>query len=441
MKSLRSKLTTGLLLSLLIIFSVLWLLVSSTIQWLAEDYIASRLSHDNETLLSAISFNSDNKLQLDSDRIDSIYSRPFSGHYFSVRHNNEHLRSRSLWDQQLPILSTNIGQHQIDIIPGPQDQSLLIISQSYQKQGQTISIAVAEDLSPLHRDIRHFQIRFAVVTVGMLILLIIVQLYILKSSLKPLRELQQDLRQLEQGNINKLDKPVPTELTPLVDEINHLLSIMQQRLQRSRNALGDLAHAIKKPLTVIQQLANHDHSEHSETLQQQSQDIQQLTQHILKRAQLAGQGPVLATFRFDKDLPALINTLTTMYAQKKISIQPTINNAIDCNIDREDMLELLGNLLDNACKWAKQQVSITVSQNTRLNISIEDDGPGVAAEKITLLAQRGVRLDEAIDGHGLGLAIAADIINNYNGTFEFSKSDQLGGFKVNVQIPLTKKPA
>ena len=436
MKSLRSKLTTGLLLSLLIIFSVLWLLVSSAIQWLAEDYIASRLNHDSETLLTALSFNSDNKLQLNDDRIDRIYSRPFSGHYYSIRHNNEQLRSRSLWDQQLPIHSTNIGQLNVETLPGPQDQSLLLISQSYQKQDQLISISVAEDLSPLHRDIRQFQTRFALITAAMLILLIIVQLYILTSSLKPLGELQQDLRQLEQGNIDHLDKAVPSELSPLVDEINHLLAIMQLRLQRSRNALADLAHAIKKPLTVIQQLANHDGSEHGETLRQQSDDIQRLTQRILKRAQLAGQGPALTTFSFDKDLPALIKTLSAMYAEKTLSIQSDIADTIDYKIDREDMLELLGNLLDNACKWAQQQVNITVTQNTQLNISIEDDGPGVAADSIDLLAQRGVRLDEAIDGHGLGLAIATDIIRNYNGQIEFSKSDQLHGFKVTIRIPI-----
>lgn len=438
MKSLRSKLTTGLLLSLLIIFSVLWLLVSSAVQWLAEDYIASRLSHDSETLLSALSINSDSKLHLDTTRVDSIYSRPFSGHYYSIHHNTDTLRSRSLWDQQLPIDNNTLGQSRIHFLSGPQDQSLLVVSQNYKKQGQLISISVAEDLSPIHRDIHHFQNRFAIATLSMLMILIIVQLYILKTSLKPLTQLRQDLRQLEQGNIDKLDNPVPLELSPLVTEINHLLSIMQQRLQRSRNALGDLAHAIKKPLTVVQQIADRDHSEQGEVLRQQTHDIQQLTQHILKRAQLAGHGPALGTFSFDRDLPALIKTLSAMYAQKSLSIEPTISHNIDCNIDRQDMLELLGNLLDNACKWAQQQINITVSQTTQLDISIEDDGPGVAPEKIASLAQRGVRLDETISGHGLGLAIVTDIIKNYNGHIEFSTSDRLGGFKVSLHLPLTK---
>ena len=144
-----------------------------------------------------------------------------------------------------------------------------------------------------------------------------------------------------------------------------------------------------------------------------------------------------ALFSFSGDLPPLIKTLDMMYASKSIELTQDIrldNNY--CPIDREDMLELLGNLLDNAYKWAKQKIIINVETGATLVITIEDDGPGADAEKISELAKRGVRLDEKTEGHGFGLAIANDIVTDYNGSMTFSQSSVTSGLKTEIKIPL-----
>jgi len=344
-KSLQSRLSTGLLLSLIIAFSALGFLVSINIQHLAEDYIASRLKHDAENLLSSINFNNNGELSLDMSRIDLIYNQPFSGHYFVITANKQSMTSRSLWDQTLKQQTVATGQQHRTLYPGPEQQSLLLLSTGYKKQGHQLIISA----------------------IGMLLTLVILQSFILRKSLAPLTKIQDEIKALQQGERNKLSTDFPGELQPLINEVNHLLDIMQQRLTRSRNASGDLAHAIKKPLTVIKQISTN--SELPETIQstltRQADEIYQITERTLKRARLAGHAHSGALFSFTEDLPALVKTLDMMYADKALQTKININHAINCQLDREDMLELLGNLLDNAYKWAAKKIIINVKIKKR----------------------------------------------------------------------------
>jgi signal transduction histidine kinase len=438
MQSLQSKLSTGLLLSLIITFSALWLLVSINIQFLVEEYITSRLKHDAETLLTAISFDSNDNLTIDIMRVDLVYNQPFSGHYYIISRNKQRIRSRSLWDQRLEHITVNIGQQVSSLQQGPENQSLLAITEGYNKQGHQLTITIAEDLNPINFNIKQFQYWFAAMAFGMLLLLVIFQVLILRRSLKPLIKIHAELKSLEQGQLNILSTDSPSELHPLINEVNHLLAVMEQRLRRSRDSLSDLAHAIKTPLTVIQQIT--DKSDIPETtkntLMKLNNDIYQLTDRILKRARLAGHSHGGALFSFQEDLAALIKTLDMMYASKSLQLTINIPDSIICTIDREDMLELLGNLLDNAYKWAAQKVIISVNTDSDLHICIEDDGPGVDPGKINELYKRGVRLDEKTEGHGFGLAIATDIVNDYSGSIRFNRSADLRGFKADIKLPL-----
>ncbi|MCW9012312.1 MAG: sensor histidine kinase [Gammaproteobacteria bacterium] len=438
MQSLQSRLSTGLLLSLIICFSALWLLVSINVEFLSEEYIASRIQHDTETLLSTIDFDSENKLVLDSSRIDLVYHQPFSGHYYVINTSNQHVNSRSLWDQSLNIIKTEAGVQQRSLQQGPEQQSLLVVSNSFNKKGNQISISIAEDLGPIQSNIKQFQYWFAVMAFSMLFILVILQILILRSSLKPLTRTQSELKSLEQGKLDKLSTDSPSELRPLINEVNHLLSVVEQRLRRSRDASSDLAHAIKKPLTVIQQLTDKNDipDETKDILKKQTNDIFQLTDRILKRARLAGHSYGGALFSFSKDLPDLINTLDMIYASKSLKITKNIQDNLICPIDREDTLELLGNVLDNAYKWSSSKINLTVNMNSDLHIRIEDDGPGADPEKTTSLATRGVRLDEKMEGHGFGLAITADIVNDYRGKISFSRSEELGGFRTDILLPV-----
>ncbi len=438
MRSIQAKLSTGLLLSLIITFSVLWLLVSINIQYLAKEYIASRIEHDAEMLLNTINFDNNGVLSIDETRVSVIYKKPFSGHYYIVSTDKQSISSRSLWDHKLNVAAVNTGQQLHILQQGPEQQPLLLISAGYNKQGNKLTISIAEDLNPINKNINQFKYWFAAIALGMLLILVILQALILRKSLKPLTKMHTELKLLQQGQLNKLSTESPSELRPLIDEVNHLLSIMEQRLRRSRDALSDLAHAIKKPLTVIKQITDNEPIPDTTktTLIKQTDDIYQISDHILKRARLAGHSHTGAFFSFSDDLPALIKTLDMMYANKTLQLTTNIQDNIICPVDREDMLELLGNLLDNAYKWAAHKIVLSVNIDSDLHLCIEDDGPGVSPKKISELSKRGVRLDEIIQGHGFGLAITNDIVNDYNGRISFKHSNDLGGFKADITLPL-----
>jgi signal transduction histidine kinase len=437
-RSIQSKLNAGLVLSLIIAFTALWLLVSINIQFLAKEYITSRLRHDTENLLNIISFDNNGQLKIDEARIDQIYNQPFSGHYYVINAGDQVFSSRSLWDYTLTVSKVNTGQHTRSEQTGPEHQPLLLFSGGYQKRGHELTITIAENLNPINRNITRFKYWFSGLASGMLLLLVIMQVIILRKSLSPIVSIQAQLKLLQQGKLDRLSTDTPGELRPLVDEINHLLVVTEQRLRRSRDALGDLAHAIKKPLTVIKQITDRDNIPDAtrSTLIKQSDDIYRISDNILKRARLAGHSHTGSRFSFSDDLPALLKTLEVMHAGKNINLTANIQNNIICPVDREDMLELLGNLLDNAYKWANSGIVFSVYSNTDLNLCIEDDGPGVKPEEISDISKRGVRLDEKVHGHGFGLAICTDIVRDYGGNINFTRSSELGGFMTSIILPM-----
>ncbi len=438
MQSIQSKLSTGLLLSLIIAFSALWVLVSISIQFMAKEYIASRLEHDAETLLNTINFDNNGILTIDSIRIDLIYSQPFSGHYYVISTDRQSISSRSLWDHKLNVITVDTGQKLRTLQYGPNQQSLLLMSGGYKKQGNKLTISIAEDLNTINKNINQIKYWFAAIASGILLILVLLQALILRKSLNPLTRMHTELKLLQQGQLNKLSTESPSEIRPLIDEVNHLLTTMEKRLRRSRDALSDLAHSIKKPLTVIKQITDKNTIADATkaTLIKQTDDIYQISDHILKRARLAGHSHTGALFSFSDDLPALIKTLDMMYANKTLQLTTNIQDNIIYPVDREDMLELLGNLLDNAYKWAAEKIVLTLNVDSDLHICIEDDGPGVDPKQINELSKRGVRLDEKIQGHGFGLAITVDIVNDYNGNVSFKHSTNLGGFKTEITLPL-----
>lgn len=438
MRSLQFRLSLGLFISLLLAFVVLWILVSQASRYLAESYIATRLEHDTESLLAAIQFDGAGKLSLDISHLNPIYTRPFSGHYYTILSNDTTLRSRSLWDQELYIRPVDVGVQQRIHLHGPQQQPLLLLVNGFEKSGKHITIGVADDLSPVEADLAHLQHYFELAALFLLLALIIIQGFILHAGLRPLEKTRRELQALAQGTLIQLDRNVPAEISPLVDEINHLLEVMNRRLSRSRHALGDLAHALKKPLTVLQQVSRDkaltSYPELQQVLTSQLDTIQRHVTRILQRARLAGEGPAGSLFRADDELAALLTTLQHMYYNKTIAFETRIPAGLILAADREDMLELIGNLLDNACKWASSKVRITIAQDHGTQIDIEDDGPGVEEEKLAELTRRGLRLDEAREGHGLGLAIVSEIVSSLGGVLHLQRSTELGGLHVQVTL-------
>ncbi len=442
MYSLQTRLGSGLFISLAVAFILLWLATSTTIRYLAENYIKSRLQHDSETILGSLNFNQQNLATIDKNKLNIIYQRPFSGYYFKVVTGKQQIRSRSLWDQDLAVQTLPAGEETSLHIIGPEKKPLLVTVTGYMKQNHTVSIAVAEDLSHIELALSDFQWKFSLVAVFVLLLLLLIQILIVRNSIRPLNKAREDLRALERGELQSLDGPVPSEISPLIKEINRLINITNQRLKRSRNALGDLAHALKKPLTVLNQLSHNtailQQPAIKQTLDTQTQTMHQLMERVLKRARLAGDGPTSNYFSAHKEILSLIDVLNAMYHDKNLDFITHVPENLIINYDREDMLELLGNIMENACKWAHQKTCITVQKENGIRIIVEDDGPGANKNDLNKLTERGTRLDETTEGHGIGLAIAKDVIEQYHGKLQFGRSEKLGGFCVSISLPENK---
>lgn len=437
MKSLLGRLGLGITLGLLLLFLFQWWVVNDAMHHMTEEYVLSNLQHEGDNLLGALRPNqTSGEQELNPERINGVFQMPFSGYYYLVKVDGLTFSSRSLWDDELhPPDRFDVPVYG----PGPQGQHLLMLSQRFHKQGHDIVITVAEDMSPMTHELHEFQLRYTIITLLVLAVVVILQAWLLKHSLRPLRQVRDDVARLELGEVLRLRENVPTEVQPLVVEFNRLLELMQQRLSRSRTALGNLAHALKTPLTVLSRLADGEalqaQPEAQAQLRQQSDKIRQLLDYQLKRARLAGASAPGWQFRLNEELASLADTLERIYADKQISIEMNLPQEQLFAADREDMLELFGNLLDNACKWAGSLVLLTVSEGEGLAFTIEDDGPGAPAELRNQLTQRGVRLDESTLGHGLGLAIVKEIVDQYDGTIHFDQSPRLGGFMVQVTLP------
>jgi signal transduction histidine kinase len=436
--SLERRLLTGIAIALLGAFALLLWGGSLAVRQVTEDYLLTRLEHDLEAVLAIVTVQADG-LQLDPNSTSPIYRQPLSGHYYLVRSGEQLLRSRSLWDETLPLRPLSVGERQQLRMAWPGDQRLLALAGGYRKQGAQLTVLVAEDISALDARIADYR-RW--LTAGFLLLtalLLGVLRWLLRSGFRRLDRVQDDMRQVAAGHRQQLDEAVPAEVQPLVHEFNRLLALLGQRLSRSRNALGNLAHALKTPLSLITQEL--DRPALDETRRQaalaHTQRIRELVDRELRRARIAGAGSPGQRFAARQEVPALLETLRRLYRDRALQLDAQALPTEPLAADREDMLELLGNLLDNACKWAEQQVLLSFEPSgAGVCWMVEDDGAGVTADQLQRLAERGSRLDESREGHGLGLAIARDIVALYGGELLFDRSPRLGGLRVRASLQL-----
>lgn len=437
MNSLTQRLHIGLGLSLVLLMGLIGWLIYDQSQRLVDELVVSRLEHDGEGILASLQFDATGKATLSEGRLSAIYRQPLSGHYFLILLDaGETLRSRSLWDVELSSERLTPGERRVRRIIGPAEQPLLLWAGGYRKDKQSVTIMVAEDISRLQQRLLQNALLLLALTVIFLFLILFIQRRIVRHSFSPLRQLGQEIKQLERGEIDKLTEVVPQEIQPLVVEVNRLLMVMGRRLDRSRNSLGNLAHALKGPLNLLTQLA--DNSDTPTTLKQElhqhTASLQHLIEHELVRARLAGSGSAGQRFNPEEELPALITVLQRIYHDKTIEFDCHYPSENFNTIDRHDLLELFGNLLDNAAKWSKGRVRCAIEQTHEMHIVVEDDGSGVSDKELATLTQRGHRIDESLPGHGLGLAIVKEIVELYRGTLQFDRSPTLGGLRVQLSL-------
>jgi len=436
LKSIQRSLSLGLIAGLLVVA----LLLVQTSLWLFEAGLKRSLENDlreeTEGLLIAIVKGPDG-IKLDTQRLNPRYQRPFSGHYFRIELPDRTWRSRSLWDA-VPAWPETSGLA-AELLEGPQQQRLLAYRAEYRRDGQPIVISVAQDYTPILDSFARVRLSgLGLVGVALLVFLLL-QRYAMALALRPLERARQQIAQLQQGQRQQLDSQAPVELQPLVAQINHLLTQTEETLQRSRHALGNLGHALKTPLAVLGSLIQREelaaHPQLHAALQEQLGQIQQRISRELTRARLAGDVLPGAHFECTAELPALLDTLRMIH-QRDIQLRWTAPS--DCRLpwDREDMLELLGNLLDNACKWAISEVVLSIERSAvGYRLRVDDDGPGIPAAERALVLDRGTRLDERAEGHGLGLGIVRDILSAWGGTLSLQDSP-LGGLQVQIELPV-----
>jgi len=439
MRSIQTRLAAGLLLSLIILLFVQWLVVASSIRQLSEQYIVARMTHASDLLVSGVNIQDQNAFSLNTSRIDPIYAQPFSGYYYTVSIGSEIFRSRSLWDESLPDKKTQPGDTDIARLKGPQNQSLLVLGSAYQKQQQIIHVVVAEDVSSIETDIDQLLLNHAALSLLVLVILISMQVYLVRKNLSPLEKIRSDLDKLETGLIDALDENVPDEIVALVRELNVRIKSVQQRLQRSRRATGNLVHALKTPLTLLLQTTKDAHLNKNPELQQSLKShivtIQNIIERELKRSRVAGTSVGAKQAKLKPELEALVKSLSVMYQDMELEISYDVEEHCPTLMEREDLHEMLGNILDNACKWAKKKIQINIHCDQGLCICVEDDGQGIPQKQLDTIIKRGQRLDEQTEGHGLGLSIVKDIVDQYQGTFRMSKSESLGGLMTIIDIP------
>ncbi len=426
------------MLSLVVLLTLQWAAVSYAIKKESESQLAERLEREGESLLAGMQFDASGALQVDAKRISAVYQRPFSGHYYMIFANKDTQTSRSVWDAKLNIAPLKTDEKALYYAQGPEQQPLLVVAHGYQKQQQTITIAMAENLAPIQTSIARFQALYAAISVAGLMILLFIQRIIVQNALLPLGEIKDNIEKLSRGEVSQIESNGPEEISPLIEQLNRLLTGMQHKSRRSREALGNLAHALKTKLTLLNQAAERAEVDANTTIRN---DIYAITESIshtlereLKRARLMGNAHPMRKVDLKSEISQLTHTLEQIYTNKAINIKWTVADDVAFNGDREDLLEMLGNLLDNACKWCHSKVALTVTGKNDTMFVVEDDGAGCAEHVLNNLTSRGFRADESQPGSGLGLAIVHDIVESYGANLSFSKSVALGGLRVEVKF-------
>ena len=306
-----------------------------------------------------------------------------------------------------------------------------------------LTIHVAEDASLLdvQRDV--FRQSLFVYLGGFGLLLLALLLATLRWSFRPLRRIADDLARVERGERERLSADYPRELTGLATNLNEFIDSEREHLQRYRNTLADLAHSLKTPLAVIRnELESGSSGEPMRwTVLEQAGRMEQIVAYQLSRAATSGHTTFAAPIPLQSPAEEIVASLEKVYAAKNILCEFDIDPQARFYGEEGDLLELLGNLLENAFKWAHGRVLFAAhGRRTRglrragLELSVEDDGPGIPEEQVEHLLQRGVRGDERVQGHGIGLAIVQDLLKAYRGKLEVSRSAALGGAKFTLRF-------
>lgn len=298
----------------------------------------------------------------------------------------------------------------------------------------TYIFQVAENKNILKSQINLFRKNLWSWLAGVSFVLIIIQTLILRWGLKPLRHVADDLINIEQGKTKKLYGKYPQELKPLTNNLNQLIDSSQQQLIRYRDALGNMAHSLKTPIAVLQGIINTTSSKDKTIALEQLVTINNIVEYQLQRASTVGKLQFSEVTALQPIANKIIKTLQKVHADKNINAQTSIPDDLTVNVDQGDLYELLGNIIENAFKWCNKTVLVTAKGlKNQVQITIEDDGPGINKKEKNRILLRGQRADQDTPGHGLGLAMVKEILLLYKGDIVIDDSS-MNGAKIIITI-------
>jgi two-component system, OmpR family, sensor histidine kinase PhoQ len=447
--SVSRRLLVSIAVPLALFFAVMMRVLDIGFQTLSDRQVQALLNAQIVALIAAAEPDSSGGYDAPLNGLDTRLATPDSGLYAQIRSDNHVWSSPSTASVHLdfgePLAQGErafsyamVGHGRVAI------ESRGISFQDDPKQGQPLTFSVAVSLTPYEQQLWLFRSRVLGWFIGLMVLLLLSLAALLRLALAPLRRLEREIHEVEEGRSEMLGSGYPRELSGVARHLNALLVGERKRVARYRDTLGNLAHGLKTPLAVMRSALAPDVGTDAarRTIGTEIARMTDIIEHQLKRAAasggaLLGQAPV-AVAAVAADLRA---ALLKVYSRKDLSIELAIQEDSHFIGDRGDFVELVGNLMDNACKWCREKVRVSVvvedgqaGGRENLTLAVEDDGPGIAEENRAKVLERGVRTDESMPGHGLGLAMVHDTVDLYGGRLVVDASP-LGGARFTLRLP------
>jgi signal transduction histidine kinase len=381
---------------------------------------------------------------------EPVFGIPFSGWYWQIKRldgaTRPDLVSDSLLDQQLELPSQDAVPPDNSLTrrayaPGPEGQRLRIVEREIKLAGPLstpYSYAVAGDASEIARDLSEFTTMLIAALAVLGLGLVVATLFQVRFGLSPLRAMRQNLAQIRSGEAERLEGEQPEEIRPLQQELNALIQSNREIVDRARTHVGNLAHALKTPLSVISNEARAHDGPLASKVAEQTEIMRTHITHHLDRARVAARSSVIGDITdVDQVLQALKRTLDRLYEERGLDVEVASIAGLKFQGEKQDFEEMVGNLLDNACKWASSRVKVEARRGEggkRFVLIVDDDGPGLTKAERAKVVKRGQRLDESKPGSGLGLSIVAELAHLYKGRFELGASPE-GGLRATLELP------
>lgn len=299
------------------------------------------------------------------------------------------------------------------------------------------TVVLWKDASDYLDQFRRFRQTLWLWMAATIVLLLLVMWWVMARSLRPLRQIGEEVQAIEEGRQQRFESRYPAEIEPLTQNLNALLKREQHQMERYRHALDDLAHSLKTPLAILRGLSEKNHCDREDlnTLAEQTERMNQIVTYQLQRAATLGGQAMAKPLDLMPLLAKTVSALRKVYQRKGMQIEVVGEATRPLRLDESDLMELLGNLIDNACKYGRRQVRIEVRQQEQgIELIIEDDGDGLEEDQRELILQRGSRLDQSQEGQGIGLAVVRDIVDAYELKLDFETSP-LGGLRVRLLFP------